>query len=218
MKEELISKKELLALTGISYGQLYRWKRLKLIPESWFIKQATTTGQETFFIKDKILKRVAFILDNKDKYSLEELASILSPVFTNKLFRSGELKKNRWLDPSILQQCEECFSKKTFTFTEVLFMTIMSKWKEEWKLEESAITEWISSVKSWLPQLKNNSYRLIMCEKGEKKLYLLTEQGKSFFLDSGTRQLEAADLEEWAKDLHRRLSEHDYVNLLEGDR
>ena len=35
----LISKKDLLAETGISYGQLYRWKREQLIPEEWFIKQ-----------------------------------------------------------------------------------------------------------------------------------------------------------------------------------
>lgn len=45
----LISKKDLLAITGISYGQLYRWKRERLIPEEWFIKQSSYTGQETFF-------------------------------------------------------------------------------------------------------------------------------------------------------------------------
>jgi predicted DNA-binding transcriptional regulator AlpA len=33
-EEELISKKEVLELTGISYGQFYRWKREGLIPES----------------------------------------------------------------------------------------------------------------------------------------------------------------------------------------
>ena len=49
MDEELISKKELLELTGISYGQLYRWKRKGLIPEDWFIRKSTYTGQETFF-------------------------------------------------------------------------------------------------------------------------------------------------------------------------
>lgn len=30
MEENLISKKELLKLTDISYGQLYRWKRKKI--------------------------------------------------------------------------------------------------------------------------------------------------------------------------------------------
>ncbi|MFD2879095.1 DUF4004 family protein [Paenibacillus rhizoplanae] len=49
MEEDLISKKELLDETGISYGQLYRWKRKQLIPEEWFIRKSTFTGQETFF-------------------------------------------------------------------------------------------------------------------------------------------------------------------------
>ena len=34
MDEDLISKKELLERYGISYGALYRWKRMGLIPES----------------------------------------------------------------------------------------------------------------------------------------------------------------------------------------
>ena len=37
MDENLITKKELLELTGISYGALYRWKRMKLLPDDWFI-------------------------------------------------------------------------------------------------------------------------------------------------------------------------------------
>ena len=44
---KLISKKDLLQRYGISYGALYRWKRKGLIPEDWFIKTATETGQET---------------------------------------------------------------------------------------------------------------------------------------------------------------------------
>ncbi|MGB9758092.1 MAG: DUF4004 family protein [Candidatus Bipolaricaulaceae bacterium] len=77
--EELIPKKEVLRLTGISYGQLYRWKRLGLIPEAWFIRRSTFTGQETFFPKEKILKRIADILRLKDEYPLEELVRLLSP-------------------------------------------------------------------------------------------------------------------------------------------
>ena len=73
---ELIAKKELLAETGISYGQLYRWKREKLIPEEWFIKRASSTGQETFFPRDQMLSRITAILDLKDTHSLEELAKI----------------------------------------------------------------------------------------------------------------------------------------------
>ena len=56
--EELISKKELLELTGISYGQLYRWKRKGLIPEDWFVRKSSYTGQETFFPRGKVLYRI----------------------------------------------------------------------------------------------------------------------------------------------------------------
>jgi len=68
-----ISKKDLLAKTGISYGQLYRWKREGLIPEEWFVKRSAFTGQETFFPKKKITERVKMILDMKDEQSLDEI-------------------------------------------------------------------------------------------------------------------------------------------------
>jgi predicted site-specific integrase-resolvase len=74
MEQELISKKELLEKYGISYGALYRWKRKGLIPEDWFIKKATVTGQETFFPKALICERVELIQNQKDDHSLDELA------------------------------------------------------------------------------------------------------------------------------------------------
>ncbi|MGN1085180.1 MAG: DUF4004 family protein [Lachnospiraceae bacterium] len=74
MGEELISKKELLERYGISYGALYRWKRKGLIPEEWFLKKATVTGQETFFPKELICERVELIQSQKDDYSLDELS------------------------------------------------------------------------------------------------------------------------------------------------
>lgn len=80
MEEELISKKELLELTNISYGQLYRWKRKGLIPEEWFIRKSTFTGQETFFPKYKVLSRVDKILSMKEDVSLDDLADAFSPA------------------------------------------------------------------------------------------------------------------------------------------
>jgi DNA-binding transcriptional MerR regulator len=77
--EDLISKKELLETTGISYGQLYRWKRKGLIPESWFRKKSAFTGQETFFPRQEILERVERIKGMKEDVALSELADLLSP-------------------------------------------------------------------------------------------------------------------------------------------
>ncbi len=75
--ENWVSKKELLQLTGISYGQLYRWKRKHLIPESWFVRRATFTGQETFFPRDAIIERVQLILSLKSETALDALAQQL---------------------------------------------------------------------------------------------------------------------------------------------
>ena len=79
MEEKLISKKDLLKRYGISYGALYRWKRMGLIPEEWFIKRSTPTGQETFFDEETICERINMIIAAKDGISLEELARRLKP-------------------------------------------------------------------------------------------------------------------------------------------
>lgn len=79
MGEDLIAKKDVLEEAGISYGQLYRWKRKGLIPEAWFIRRSTVTGQETFFPRDKILPRIEQIRSLKEEQSLDELVQILAP-------------------------------------------------------------------------------------------------------------------------------------------
>ena len=76
--EQMISKKELLAKYGISYGALYRWKRKGLIPDEWFVKRSTVTGQETFFPQALICERVETILSMKEDVLLDELAKQLS--------------------------------------------------------------------------------------------------------------------------------------------
>jgi DNA-binding transcriptional MerR regulator len=80
MEPDLISKKDLLLACGISYGQLYRWKRKGLIPEDWFVRKSAFTGQETFFPREKMLARVQRILSMKDEdLSLDDIAEAVSP-------------------------------------------------------------------------------------------------------------------------------------------
>ena len=104
MDEELISKKELLERFSISYGSLYRWKRMGLIPEDWFIKKATVTGQETFFPKQLICERVELIKTQKDDCSLNDLCKqinqasekkavlIIKTVFGEKSFHLSDIQ------------------------------------------------------------------------------------------------------------------------------
>jgi hypothetical protein len=76
--EALISKKELLDRYKISYGALYRWKRKGLIPDEWFIKKSTVTGQETFFPEKLVCERVELIISKKEDVLLDELAKTIS--------------------------------------------------------------------------------------------------------------------------------------------
>lgn len=104
MEENLISKKELLERYSISYGALYRWKRKGLIPEDWFIKKATVTGQETFFPRELICERVELIQSQKDDRSLDELSTqfgkeseqkaiiMIKSVFGDKVFYFNDIQ------------------------------------------------------------------------------------------------------------------------------
>jgi len=103
-EEKLISKKEVLEETGISYGQLYRWKRKGLIPESWFIRRSTFTGQETFFPRDKIIERIEQIKEMKGKRPLDDLAEMITKKVNEKLqIAFDRLQELDWLDESILK-------------------------------------------------------------------------------------------------------------------
>ena len=86
MEQELISKKELLERYSISYGALYRWKRKGLIPEEWFLKKSTVTGQETFFPKELVCERVALILGQK------QAVLVLQTVYGEKAFYVNEIQ------------------------------------------------------------------------------------------------------------------------------
>ena len=102
----LISKKEVLEEMGISYGQLYRWKRKGLIPEGWFVRRSTFTGQETFFPRDQILERVRRIKDMKSGHALDELAGLITEQVNEKLqVAFSKLQKLGWLDEELLDVC-----------------------------------------------------------------------------------------------------------------
>jgi len=199
---DLITKKELLKLTGISYGQLYRWKRENLIPESWFIKRASYTGQETFFPREKILGRIAGILELKDKYSLEEVADMLSPELTNRIFNSGDLRDIRAFDSEVRETFEKNLGKSYFNFIELIFIFIVSKLIKESVISSLHIDEFIESMKNWFPVLNSTSFMLIVFEKDTVRFFLLARQDSRIFHDNGTREITSYDLDEVSKELN----------------
>ena len=109
-ENEMISKKDLLDKYGISYGTLYRWKRMGLIPDEWFVKTASPTGQQTFFPKRLICERVELIQSVKDDLSLSSLADDLA----------GDEKKEEYL------VVKTDFGEQRFRLSEVISVTVIS--------------------------------------------------------------------------------------------
>lgn len=128
MEENLISKKELLKLTDISYGQLYRWKRKKIIPEEWFIKKASFTGQETFFPREEILDRVQKIKNLKDDTSLDDLAQIFSNEVSNIKISCEDIIEKGIIMEDVIKIYGDFNSKASiYSFNEILYMIILQE-------------------------------------------------------------------------------------------
>jgi hypothetical protein len=126
MDEERISKKELLEITGISYGQLYRWKRERLIPEEWFVKQSSFTGQETYFPREKILARINSILERKDNSSLEEMAKVFSPNLRGEI-SAGDLVDFEPINSKMFEALQKRKgAKQIYEAGEVVFLAALS--------------------------------------------------------------------------------------------
>jgi hypothetical protein len=122
----LISKKDVLAETGISYGQLYRWKRKGLIPEGWFVRRSTFTGQETFFPREKILERIAQILELKDNHALDELARALGEPFRpDRRIDFETLDRLSWTEERLLVACGLARSTTPPTLGQALCLGVM---------------------------------------------------------------------------------------------
>ena len=97
--EDLISKKEVLEQYGISYGALYRWKRMGLIPEAWFIRKSTTTGQETFFRRDQICPRLELILSRRERQQRRSARRlVVEDRFGQREFTVEEIQSARLTD------------------------------------------------------------------------------------------------------------------------
>lgn len=156
----LISKKDLLAITGISYGQLYRWKRERLIPEEWFIKQSAYTGQETFFPREQILSRIRSILDLKDQYSLEEMAKILSPGNKEIKITLDDLTKMDEFNQEILDKLPEICGRREYEFTEVVFLCGIQHAAEKAGLSISRCTD---LIRKSLPAVKKLTGTNVTC-------------------------------------------------------
>lgn len=201
---EIISKKELLIRTGVSYGQLYRWKRERLIPDSWFIKKSSFTGQETFFPKEKILTRIKAILDMKDGHSLEEMAAIFSPVLSRRTISLSELRHVPRMNIEALIRIAALYGQD-FTFSRALVCYMFSRIMDSWRLSDEDKDALYQSVLSWEDKL-NVAHQAVIMERGGHVFMLLVPDGTQAWPDAVTRVV-TYSLSELSRELRIHLPE-----------
>jgi hypothetical protein len=190
MSEELISKKDLLELAGISYGQLYRWKRKDLIPEDWFIRKSTFTGQETFFPKEKILGRINKIQTMKENLSLDELADMFSPNISDLQLGKDELVKRNIVSPVVMDfYLENEKGSPTFTITRMLEVYVLEKLLQSGEINQDEGKMLLQVLKEHAALIKQKSCELVITRKLGVSSCLLLINAEALHMDLGTKMV-----------------------------
>jgi hypothetical protein len=189
MEPDLISKKDLLLATGISYGQLYRWKRKGLIPEDWFVRKSAFTGQETFFPREKMVARVERILSMKDEdASLDEIAEAVSPAALPDTFPRGEVVERGVVSAAAL----DLFSERHPGVSELRFAELLAASVADTLLKsgdagrDEALAAISTLEEGWIT-CEKTSCDLVLVRKMGVSMVLLLSSASELLAESGVR-------------------------------
>jgi hypothetical protein len=185
LNQELISKKELLEITDISYGQLYRWKRKKLIPEEWFVRKSTFTGQETFFPKTKIIERIEKIKHMKGDISLDDIANMLSPDLTEiQMDKKNLLDRDIVSDVTLKFFSEEYGETEKYDFQKILTLYLLDKMFKSGQIGYSEGKMVTKLLKDHYSKFKGRSCELLFFRKlGTSSCCLVANSTQMYFED-----------------------------------
>jgi len=166
MENDLVSKKELLELTGISYGQLYRWKRKGLIPEEWFIRRSTYTGQETFFPREKMLERIGRINNMKDGVSLDDLAGVFSPQTGEIRLDAGQISERGIAGAEIIAIYAELYGiAPPYGFDDMVFMSVLEQMFDTGGVSRDEAAAALRTAKDGIGEFKDGFCELFAVRK-----------------------------------------------------
>ncbi|MDF2606882.1 MAG: hypothetical protein K0S34_1077 [Bacillales bacterium] len=194
MEKELISKKDLLDLMNISYGQLYRWKRKNLIPEHWFIRKSTFTGQETFFPKSEIIQRIEKIQNMKDDLSLDEISDLFSPNFSNVNITISELENRNIVSKNTLQVFLNLFpNKETFTLKNIAHMFIVNTQLENGNITLEDCNSILKTLEETLSIRVESNFNIIITRKLGITTCFIISTHSNFFIEEKAKVIANID-------------------------
>lgn len=206
MDRDLISKKELLDTTGISYGQLYRWKRKQLIPEDWFIRKSTFTGQETFFPKELILARIDKIVNMKDDLSLDEVAGKLSPMLLDYEMRKSAFSERNIVSLVVINQFAGKDPDHTvYSFEMLLYFYVIDKLLQTGEMTMEEGERLLTVLKDHFPKFDGKPCDLIFIRKMGVSSFMLVSSGAEVYFDNGIKVVAKLAIVELIEQLRSKL-------------
>jgi len=206
MENELISKKDLLELTGISYGQLYRWKRKMLIPEDWFIRKSTFTGQETFFPKDRILSRIQKIKNMKNETSLDDLADILSPIPAEAFLSKEDLVNARIVSEQAMKVFTDTLGEPDiFDFEKIMTVYVLDKLLQSGDISIEEGRSLISTLNEHYGEFQGKACDLLIVRKLGVSICILAAAPNQIVPDSGSKVVARLSLNNCIEEMKPKL-------------
>ncbi|MQR97562.1 DUF4004 family protein [Fictibacillus phosphorivorans] len=207
MMEKLISKKDLLEEANISYGQLYRWKRKNLIPENWFIRKSTFTGQETFFPKDDILLRIEKIKTLKDDLSLDELADMFSPSPTLTSLSADELSKRNIVSQTAIDMFNNFHGpNQSFSFNQLVTLYVLNSLLQTGDVNRAEGLDLLELFHNQAQTVKNAGCELIFIRKMGVSFFILTPEPANLCLEPQAKKIAHYKLSQCMEELKLKLS------------
>jgi hypothetical protein len=207
LESDLISKKELLELTEISYGQLYRWKRKNLIPEEWFIRKSTFTGQETFFPKDRILDRIEKIKNMKGDITLDDLADMLSPNLMELILTRDKLIEFKIISNTTIDfYSAEMGETNEFPFEKILYLNVLDKMFESGiiNFEEGKII--LTLLEEQYLRYKGKNCELIFLRKSGISTCCLISKPSEIYFEKGIKIIERLNMADMIEELKIKIA------------
>lgn len=207
MDPDLISKKDLLQQAGISYGQLYRWKRKGLIPEEWFIRKSTFTGTETFFPRDKMVARVDRILSMKtEDLSLDDIADAVTPDLTSVSLSAEEaIGRGVISEPAAAIYTRVHPDVTTLRYGELLSAFVVDGLLKTGEVSVDEGTMVLGALEEGLPSFQGRDADIVVARKMGVAFVVLVSSAAELCFESTTKVIARMNLQERTEALGARL-------------
>lgn len=191
-----ISKKDLLLETGISYGQLYRWKRMGLIPEEWFVRKSTFTGTETFFPRDRVLARIEKIQSMKGgDLSLEEIAEVVAPPLASVALSPSEVLDRKIASKSTLElYSTDHPAEKPYALGDVLTLHVIDALLREGLVTADEAQSLVATMTSGLSGESEGEFEAMLVRKAGLSLWIIVPRGCAPRIEESARVVTRVDL------------------------